>query len=182
MYSSTHTKLDILKPSTERSVSSIFRRDFPVGAPHSIQLSVRMDETVTINAIGRFLITITQGNSFICMDISPGPLFMRGGDFAITARIFPIVILPANLMGRLEIWDSKERLIYSWRPLTQMLANTILSSSSKSIPVTFQAQNGYQAIDKVNSKTLISSLRCGYCHTYSTPIVPCSLNPDGQCG
>lgn len=153
-----------------------------------------MDQAITIDVIGKTSVTITQGDSFVSTEISPGNIYIMADDTEIKSKTFPMVISPAKHMGLPEIWDSEDRLVYLWRSLTRMLASTAYGSS-KSTPVISRARNTSQPMRRNEpQETLTSSPRCGYCHSgqpastccnqrsSENPIIPYVHTPDRQCG
>ena len=124
-----------------------------------------MDQTITIDVIGGFLVTISQGDYFVSTEIGEGALFIKAADSEINSQTLPVVIPPTAHLGKLEIWDSQWRLVYSRRPLPRMLVNN-LHGSSKFVPLTLRGRRGSQAVSWSEVKTLISSHRCSCYHSY----------------
>ena len=77
-------------------------------------------------------------------EISEGALFIKAADIEIDSQTLPVMIPPAAHMGKLEIWDVNGRLVYSRRSLPEILRNAV-RGFSKSIPVKFQATNGFSS-------------------------------------
>ena len=68
----------------------------------------RMDQTITIDVIGEFLVAITQGDSLVSTKISEGALLIKTADIEMDSQTLPVMIPPAAHMGKLEILDNNE--------------------------------------------------------------------------
>ena len=77
--------------------------------------TTKMDHIIILNRIGRTLMTITSQNSTQSFEIASGPITTSIRTEPYEYATHPFSYSREALRGRLEIWDSTGRLVYSWQ-------------------------------------------------------------------
>ena len=86
-----------------------------------LTLHTQMPGTIRIDSIGHSVLTITDDHAVHSVPLTSQTLRISGPDGEIQYKLnqLPVTYDVGSLQGRLNILDSKDRLVYCWRSLDQ---------------------------------------------------------------